>query len=321
MVSLLSTKRNCAMLAMVSALLLSGSAAFAQPVPVIFDTDMGNDIDDALALAMLHAFQSRGEVELLAVTVTKDNVWAGRFVSAVNSFYGRGNIPTGVVKNGKTPEEGNYNRRAIEAGRFSYQEPAHEAVALLRRTLASQRDGSVVLIQVGFSTNLARLLESDRELIAKKVKFLSIMAGDFSGSRPEYNVKVDIAAAQKLARDWPTTVVWSGFEVGSTIKYPARSILNDFSWAPKHPVVEGYKAYMKMPYDRETWDLTSVLYAVRPEQGYFNLSSAGTVVIDEKGVTTFAAGPDGRHRHLVVDDAQRMRVLESFLWLATQPRR
>ena len=27
-------------------------------VNVIFDTDMGNDVDDALALAMLHAFQS-----------------------------------------------------------------------------------------------------------------------------------------------------------------------------------------------------------------------------------------------------------------------
>ena len=43
----------------------------AEPVRVIFDTDMGNDIDDAVALAMLHSFVSRGEAELLAVTVTK----------------------------------------------------------------------------------------------------------------------------------------------------------------------------------------------------------------------------------------------------------
>ena len=41
----------------------------AEPVRVIFDTDMGNDIDDALALAVLHAFESRGEAKLLAVTV------------------------------------------------------------------------------------------------------------------------------------------------------------------------------------------------------------------------------------------------------------
>jgi hypothetical protein len=41
-------------------LLLAGALTFAQ-VPVIFDTDMGNDIDDALALALLHALESRGE--------------------------------------------------------------------------------------------------------------------------------------------------------------------------------------------------------------------------------------------------------------------
>src|SRR3981189_1142685 len=79
--------------------------AFAQPVPVIFDTDMGNDVDDALALAMLHAFESRGECRLLAVTVTKDNPWAAVYVDLVNTFYGRARIPVGMVKGGVTPED------------------------------------------------------------------------------------------------------------------------------------------------------------------------------------------------------------------------
>ena len=61
-------------------------AAFAQtPTGIIFDTDMGNDVDDALALAMLHAFQSRHEINLLAVTVTKDNKWAAPYVDVVNT--------------------------------------------------------------------------------------------------------------------------------------------------------------------------------------------------------------------------------------------
>lgn len=292
------------------------AGAQAQPVPVIFDTDMGNDIDDALALAMLHGFEKRGESKLLAVTVTKDNPWAARYVSAVNTFYGRSNIPVGVVKNGMTPEEGNYNR---QAEKFPHGAQTHDAVELLRTTLLAQPDGSVVMIQVGFSTNLVRLLASHRALIAKKVKLLSIMAGDFGGGGPEYNVKIDVPSAQRLARDWPTPIVWSGFEVGRTIKYPARSILNDFRWAKLHPVVEGYKAYMKMPYDRETWDLTSVLYALRPDHGYFGLSPEGTVTVDDKGNTAFKAAPGGRHRYLTVNDAQRARILESFIWLASQP--
>ena len=61
---------------------------------------MGNDIDDALALAMIHALESKGEARLLAVTLTKDNRWAGPYVDLVNTFYGRGSIPVGVVRPG-----------------------------------------------------------------------------------------------------------------------------------------------------------------------------------------------------------------------------
>src|SRR5258708_35515307 len=83
---------------------LAVMSAIAQPTPVIFDTDMGNDVDDALALAMLHALESRGECRIIAVTITKDNPWAAVYVDLVNSFYGRADIPVGMVKNsGVTP--------------------------------------------------------------------------------------------------------------------------------------------------------------------------------------------------------------------------
>src|SRR5262245_15901241 len=88
--------------------LLLASPAFADdraPVRLIFDTDMGNDIDDALALGVIHALQSRGECELLAVTLSKDNAYAAPFIDLVNTFYGRARIPVGAVRNGKTPEE------------------------------------------------------------------------------------------------------------------------------------------------------------------------------------------------------------------------
>src|SRR5215471_15640990 len=79
--------------------------AAAQPVPVVFDTDMGNDVDDALALGLLHALESRGECRLIAVTVTKDNPWSAPYVDLVNTFYGRAHIPVGMVKGGVTPED------------------------------------------------------------------------------------------------------------------------------------------------------------------------------------------------------------------------
>src|ERR1035438_8417722 len=187
------------------------AGAWAQAIPVIFDTDMGNDVDDALALAMLHALESRGECRLLGVTVTKDNPWAAVYVDLVDTFYGRGQIPVGMVRgSGVTPEDSRMiqapaeRRRAdgtlVYPRRLASGAEAVDAVALLRRLLAAAQDGSVVVVQVGFSTNLARLLDApaDVALVKRKVKLLSVMAGNFAQPKPEFNVQKDTASARKL---------------------------------------------------------------------------------------------------------------------------
>ena len=198
---------------------------------------------------------------------------------------------------------------------------APDAVSLLRRLLAAEKDGSVVIVQVGFSTNLARLLDApaDLELVRRKVKLLSVMAGNFAQPKPEFNVQKDTASARKLFDQWPGEIVASGFEIGEAMKFPAARIEKDFAWAPVHPVVDAYRAYMKMPYDRQTWDLTAVLYAVRPAGGYFDLSPPGRITSDDAGRTSFRADAAGKHRYLVLTEAQRARTLECMVGLASQP--
>ncbi len=320
-------------LVLAAAVSLAAAGAWAQAVPVIFDTDMGNDVDDALALAMLHALESRGECRLLGVTVTKDNPWAAVYVDLVNTFYGRGRIPVGMVKGGVTPEGSPMiqtpaeRRRAdgtlVYPRRLASGAEAPEAVALLRRLLAAAQDGSVVIVQVGFSTNLARLLDApaDMELVKRKVKLLSVMAGNFVEPKPEFNVEKDTASARKLFDQWPGEIVASGYEIGEAMKFPAARIEKDFAWAPDHPVVDAYRAYMKMPYDRQTWDLTAVLYAVRPGGGYFELSAPGRITSDDAGRTSFRAGAAGKHRYLVLPELLRARTLECMVGLASQPAR
>ncbi|HON46421.1 MAG TPA: nucleoside hydrolase, partial [Kiritimatiellia bacterium] len=78
-----------------AAVLCAVAVTHAEPVKLIFDTDMGNDTDDLMALCMIHTLQSRGAVDLLAVTITKDHPQAAAFVDAVNTFYGRPDIPIG----------------------------------------------------------------------------------------------------------------------------------------------------------------------------------------------------------------------------------
>jgi hypothetical protein len=107
--------------ALVLAIVLVG-VAHAAPVKLIFDTDMGNDIDDALALALIHALQNRDECELLAVTITKDHEECPPYVDAINTFYGRGDIPIGITDSGVTPEVSRYTGivQAREDGQLVY---------------------------------------------------------------------------------------------------------------------------------------------------------------------------------------------------------
>jgi inosine-uridine nucleoside N-ribohydrolase len=307
-------------------------------VNIIFDTDMGNDVDDALALAMLHAFQTRHEVNLLAVTITKDNKWAAPYVDLVNTFYGHPEIPIGCVRNGKTPESNPMiqvpSERKRPDGSFVYRHrildgaEASDAVSLLRGTLAAQPDGSVVIVQVGFSTNLARLLDikSDaaspldgRELVRRKVRLLSVMGGNFSNGKPEFNLAQDVPSAARLFHEWPTPIVVSGFEIGNAMLFPASRIEHDFGYVQDHPVADAYRSYMKMPYDRPTWDLTAVLFAVRPDDGYFSLSPPGTITVLPDGSSHFDPSAGGNHRYLVLSDEQRIKTLEAMIVLASQP--
>jgi inosine-uridine nucleoside N-ribohydrolase len=326
-------------------LLLLCGLAHAAPVKLIYDTDMGNDIDDAVALAMIHSLQKRGACDLLAVTITKDHPQAAAYVDAVNTFYGYPDVPIGVVRDGAKQENGGkFNLLADEKnadGSLRYPHDlrsgvdAPEAVALLRQTLAAQPDNSVSIAQVGFFTNLSRLLDSKpdvhsplpgRELIQKKVKLLSIMAGafqtvNFETRYLEYNVKLDIPAAQKLAKEWPSPIVWSGFEIGFACTYPHESIERDFNYVPHHPVKEAYYLYSPPPHDRPNWDPTAVLYAVYPDRGYFDLSPSGTVTVDDDAATVFRPGKNGkgRDRFLILNDVLNARTREAIVQLTTEP--
>jgi hypothetical protein len=316
-------------------------AAGTEPVRLIFDTDICGDCDDVLALGMIHALQSRGHCRLLAVTISADHKLAAPFVDAVNTFYGRGEIPIGVVGQGGVAEKSAFLSLVEEkdGGRLRYprrlasDHTAPSATAVLRQTLATQPDGSVVIAQVGFSTNLARLLDSPpdersplpgRELVRRKVKLLSLMAGAFQPieGKPdyrEYNVIKDIKSAQALAEGWPTAMVYSGFEIGIALPYPAVSIERDYAYVLHHPLAEAYIKRNPPPHNRPTWDLTSVLFAVLGDRGYFDVSPRGKVTVGADGVTRLEAASEERHSYLILRPEQKPRVLEALVQLSSQP--
>ena len=304
------------------------------PIDLIMETDIGNDVDDALAMDLLYKYVDAGKINLKAVCINKDGSAPAEFVDILNTWYGYPDIPIGIVRNGADCETDaiNYAKAVVNLNdatgaplfvrsRNGYDD-LPEATVLYRKLLAASEDNSVTIASVGFSTNLARLLEtpadeyselSGKELVAKKVRLLVTMAGNFEDeNNHEYNVVKDIPAAKIVFEEWPTPIVTSPFELGIRVKYPATSIENDFGWAGPHPVVEAYKAYLEMPYDRPTWDPTAVLYAVEGES-WFTVSEPGFISVTEEGSTLFTPDEKGTRRYLKVDDAQADAILDHFV--------
>ena len=348
---------------------IPGNPSTAAPVAVIFDTDMWSDIDDAMALAMLHTLEDRHEIRLVAVTVSTDEPWCAPYVDLIDTFYGHPEIPVGMVHEGLdtaafrklfptlTWPATRYTQRLSEAtqgdGAFLYPhrlidgKHAPEAVGLLRETLAAQPDGGVVVIGVGYSTNLARLLASTpdrhsplagRDLIRRKVRLLSVMAGNYApvtmdgkvlpAGTSEFNIQSDVAAARTVFADWPTPIVASGFEIGYGLLYPAASIEHDFSYVAHHPIADTYRRFAAerspahpWPHDHPTFDLTAVLYAARPDRRYFSLSKPGTITVLDDGGTRFEESAGGQHRHLILTAHQKTRTLEALVMLVSEPPR
>jgi purine nucleosidase len=311
------------------------------PAKIIFDTDIGNDVDDVLALSMLHALQSRGQCELLGITITKPDELAGPFVDAMNTFYGRPNVPLGFTHSGLKNEPSKFlplvektdQGKPRYPHRLKRSSDLPAATQVLRQILSRQPDHSVVLVQVGYFSNLAALLDTTgdaaspltgKDLVKAKVQFLSVMAGAFHdiGDNKhylEYNVTQDLPAARKLSAEWPTPIVWSGFEIGISVPFPAVSIERDFGYVAHHPAAEAYRLYEPPPHERPTWDLTSVLYGVCSDRNYFSLSEPGNVTVEADGFTRFVAAAGGRDRFLILTQLQAARVREALVQLASEP--
>lgn len=309
-------------------------------ITIIFETDMGNDIDDALALDMLHKYQDAGIVKLLGISINKNNVYAPQFIDIMDTWYGYPDIPIALVRDGiEDTIPVNFGQAVCEyKGKNGYKfersisdyTSVTNPVYLYRKLLASQPNNSVAIVSVGFFTNLSRLLDSPaddtsplmgKELVAKKVKILSLMGGNFNGVNPhEYNVVKDIESAKRVFDEWPTRIVVSPFEVGNAILFPGSVIENDLNYTENHPLKIAYESYLPMPYDRPTWDLTSVLYVVEEDrkQNYFQESAKGTINVDSLGATYFEPKEDGKHLYLKVDSIQSETIKKRFVELIKQ---
>lgn len=244
------------------------------PVAVFFDSDMNSDCDDVAALAILHRLADLGEARILATAASSKNEESALCISAMNASFGRPDLPVGVPKGPGATEPSKYAKEIARRypHRLRSADEAPDAARLYRDLLLKEPDHSVVLITVGYLTNVAALLKlpDGPDVVRRKVRLWACMGGNFVGDPPKDNLKLgnvnftrDASSTLEAIRNWPAPLVFVGREIGSVpsgLKIGAR-----FRELPEeHPVRVGYALYFGgTPKDRHVADPVTVLYAVR----------------------------------------------------------
>jgi purine nucleosidase len=161
---------------------------------IILDTDIGSDVDDALALATVLGSES---VNLLGITTVYGDTKLRTRIAHHLCHIANRSIP--VFAGVETPLSGREVWSTGSEGKaFSnlnqYALEDKTAVEFLVETV-NQNPGEIEVIAIGPLSNIATAIVQAPDF-AKNVKHLWVMGGDFTKEKIEHNFKCDIAAAK-----------------------------------------------------------------------------------------------------------------------------
>ena len=324
---------------------LAVSAAFADGPLIIFDTDFRADCDDVGALAVLHHMADAGECDILGITTSTTGPHIVAAIDAVNTYYGRPDLPIGLCPVPHTEHFDPYAPTLAEPARYPSDQTnatAPDAVALYRRLLADAPGKQVKILVVGYATNAALLLQSGPnhggdgialsglELVREKVVELVQMAGVAPGRSDTFNLGHDAEAAVYVEEHWPTPILYSS--PGGSVR--AGKNLTD---PERNPVAKAFELYpgagpAGVIGDRSCWDEIATIVAVHGPtwQGreVWKRSPSGSLTLtirkldnpqnpakDTAVETHFEPTPDEGRSYLtqVLDEQVTARMIEALL--------
>ena len=294
-------------------------------VPLIVDTDFGGDVDDVGAIAVFNELHNRGEAEMLAVMSVSYMHHAVAGLSAINSFYGNGNVPIGRHSGGSKNNNNSYAKYIADRypNKVDYNS-VPTSTELYRKILADRGDASVVIVTIGQLRNIAALLKSKpdghssldgRSLFNKKVKRFHVMGGQYpkSSGGGEANFRQSGSGVAKfVVENVSVPIVFNGFEIGNRgAGFSTGRTLNSLPLS--NPVAGGYHYFFKVDppryfnngqpsksiQDWSIWDQIAILYAVRQDPSYFGKVTSGYNSVSSNGTNQWRNAPDRNHTYLV----------------------
>lgn len=171
-------------------------AATSKPIPIVLDTDIGTDIDDAFALALV---LKSPELDLRAVTtVSGDTRARARLAAKMLWVAGRQNIPVAAGMPGGKADIA----QTRWADGFTSPSLVKENAVDLMKSAIERAHGTIVIVAIGPLTNVAALL-NQYPGEKKKIRRIVLMGGSIargyypgSGPTAEYNIAADAKSSQ-----------------------------------------------------------------------------------------------------------------------------
>lgn len=236
------------------------------PVKLLFDTDIGTDIDDAVALAYL---LSQPRCQLLGVTtVTGEPTRRAQLVSAIAAHAGRSDLPIfpGCPEPLIAAQRQTTAAQAAALGNWPHRTvfPVGEAIEFLRTTIRAH-PGEVTLLATGPLTNLAVLRSADPQAFSQLARVVVMCGQFFPPSRGETNASIDPHATACLFAEgrnvrMPPTACY-GLDVTTQCVLDADEVRRSFSSRVFEPVL----------------DFAEVWFADRPEITFHDPLAAACV--------------------------------------------
>jgi purine nucleosidase len=269
-------------------------------VPILLDTDIGSDIDDAVALAYLLAHP---EADIVGVTTVSGNTeeraaCAGALCDAAGAH-----IPVHAGLSGPllagpgqpdVPQYAAIARRAAPTGH-------RDAVEFMRETIRA-RPGEIELLTIGPLTNVAVLFALDPE-IPSLLRGMTSMGGWYFSDRAtvvEWNIFVDPTAAAIAFRHAPRRHTCVGIDVTQGLTLDRPEIEDRFARTPVLRVVlDMANVFFRDASPITFHDPLAAALVLQPALCSFQ---AGDVTINLTpdatgcGFTSFMPNPDGNAR-------------------------
>jgi purine nucleosidase len=274
-------------------------------IPILLDTDIGSDIDDAVCLAYL---LGQRRCDLLGITtVTGEPEQRARLADAICQAAGRAGVPihAGAPVPLLTPVLQPDAPQARVLGRWKHRTDfaPDSAVDFLRQTIRA-RPHKIVLLAIGPLTNVGLLFALDPE-IPRLLRGLVTMGGVFHTEGPdvpqlEWNIRNDPYAAAIVYRARVAGHLSVGLDVTMQCRLAAQEWRARLKGGPLDVVADAAEVWFETQSEIVFHDPLAAALIFRPDLAHYE---TGLVQIElatqrRRGMTHWDPAADEKPHHI-----------------------